>query len=196
MSMQAIFNSVVVPQGNLTSTLNTNTDVHMPSHVFESIIPGYGPIHSFILLTFGIDITILVTLFATIWAFCKVGIYAFGSFYRLIAENYICSVNISSCDDIYKHLMVWLADQPRMKTSRSLMAETTHKTASEADDEDLKARTNIKGCTEPGTSGYLNFSNQKARAPPRFIPAFGTQDSSILSGPLPYLYKLYIISRE
>jgi chaperone BCS1 len=49
------------------------------------------------------------------------------------------------------------------------MAETQHKSAWEVDDEEIEER------AEDGTElNFLNFSNQEAKAPPRFIPAFGT----------------------
>jgi len=89
--------------------------------------------------------------------------------YSLVAENYLSSIHVSSYDDIYEHLMKWLADQPRIKGSRSLMAETQHKSAWEVDEEEVEER------SEDGTElDYLNFSNQEAKAPPRYIPAFGT----------------------
>lgn len=172
MSLQSILDSVLPQRGNLTDGSNSTTNSNVPNQLFESIIPGYGPIHNFILLTFGIDITILVTLFATIWATCKLGHYIYMTFYALIAENYMSSILISSYDDIYDHLMKWLADQPHIKNSRSLMAETNHKSAWEVDEEEAEDEASKADST--GGVDYLNFSNQEAKAPPRFIPAFGT----------------------
>jgi chaperone BCS1 len=168
MSIQAMLDSVLPLRSNLTETSNSTNDGNIRNQVFESIIPGYGPIHKFILYTFGIDITILVTLFAAIWAISKLAHYVYMTIYTLIAENYMSSIHISSYDDIYSHLMKWLADQPRIKGSRSLMAETQHKSAWEVDEEEVEEK------SEDGVElDYLNFSNQEAKAPPRFIPAFG-----------------------
>jgi chaperone BCS1 len=48
------------------------------------------------------------------------------------------------------------------------MAETQHKSAWEVDEEEVEEK------SEDGVElDYLNFSNQEAKAPPRFIPAFG-----------------------
>lgn len=170
MSLQAFFDSVLPQRSNITSASNSTTSGYIPTQLFESIIPGYGPIHNFILLTFGLDITILVTLFATIWAFCKLGHYVYMTFYSLVAENYMSSVHISGYDDIYEHLMKWLANQSHIKNSRSLMAETIYKSAWEADEEEAESVTT----DSTDLVDYLNFSNQEAKAPPRFIPAFGT----------------------
>ena len=114
MSFQAILDSVLPPRSNFTESSNATNSGNIPSQLFESIIPGYGPIHKFILYTFGLDITILVTLFAAIWAISKLGHYIFMTIYSLVAENYLSSIHVSSYDDIYEHLMKWLADQPHL----------------------------------------------------------------------------------
>jgi chaperone BCS1 len=172
MSIQALYDSVVVPlQGNLSTGSNFTQGVDIPNQLFEKIIPGYGPIHNFILMTFGIDITVLVTLFATIWTMSKLGNYVFMMCWTFIAQNYTASITISSYDDIYDHLMQWLAEQPTMKASRSLMAETASKSAWEEDEEEYEEKISAESGLE---QIYLNFSNQEAKAPPRFIPNFGT----------------------
>lgn len=140
------------------------------------MIPGYRPIHKFILLTFGVDITLLVTFFASLWALFKVGKYVFNAISSFISASYMSSIQVNSDDDIYNHVIAWLANQPQLQSSRSLMAETSRMSSWEADDEYLKAKLPVKGRGEPNKSVYLNFSNQESKAPPRFTPALGAHN--------------------
>lgn len=170
-AMKSIFQSVLGQQSNLTSSQNgTGTSGNMGSALFETIIPGYVPIHKFLLFTFGIDITLLVTLFATIWGLLKLWGYVWGSIYNFISSFFMSSVTITNYDDIHAHMIKWLAAQPKLKTSRSLNAETDVKSAWEVDEDDLVTQT----CTDSTGVKFLNFSNQEAKAPPRFTPAFGS----------------------
>ncbi len=58
-------------------------------------------------------------------------------------------------------MMRWLALQPHMANSRSLMAETVGTTAWEDEDEMDVLKTRISA---DGSGVYLNFSNQEAKA--------------------------------
>jgi chaperone BCS1 len=177
MSYQAFLNNILPQNGdNITSPDNITTGGRLrvrnvPTQLFEFIIPGYSPIHSFILDTFAFDITIFVTLFAVIWVMMKLLHYVYRTIYSFIEDKYMASVLIGGYDDIYQHLLKWLADQPHMKNSRLLMAETMYKSAWEDDGED---EDDDDSNSEDGTSDYLNFSNFDARTPPRFVPSFGT----------------------
>lgn len=168
-SMNSLYQSVLSGRTNLSSISGNRTEPGIvPSQLFESIIPGYGPIHNFILLTFGLDITILVTLFATLWGLFKLWKYVWGSIYSFISDYFMSSIAVTSFDDIHSHMIKWLAAQPELRTSRSLMAETDQKSAWEVEEEDLTNSSDSSG------SNFLNFANQESKAPPRFVPAFGT----------------------
>ncbi len=73
----------------------------------------------------------------------------------------MATIAISSGDEIYLHMMRWLAQQPRMVNSRSLMAETVGATTWEDEDESDVLKTRISA---DGSGVYLNFSNQEAKA--------------------------------
>ncbi|KUI71293.1 putative mitochondrial chaperone BCS1-B [Cytospora mali] len=119
----------------------------------------------------GIDPTMLLTLFGFVWAANKLWRQVFMTIYRFISEYMMASIDISSGDEIYLHLMKWLASQPKMVNSRSLTAETLSKTAWEEEEVSDVLATRI---SPDGEGVYLNFSNQEAKMPPRFIPALGT----------------------
>ncbi|KAF2970850.1 hypothetical protein GQX73_g2717 [Xylaria multiplex] len=142
----------------------------MPANVIETILPligmkGFAPMYRFVGNWLGWDPTYLLTVLGFIWAINKVIRQIYYFFYGLATEYCMSTIHISSTDDIYIHLMLWLSRQPRMVNSRALMAETVSKTAWEDEDESTVARDH---------SGlYLNFSNQEARARPQYIPAVG-----------------------
>ncbi|KAK7731713.1 hypothetical protein SLS53_008657 [Cytospora paraplurivora] len=127
-------------------------------------------LHQMIGSRIGIDPTMLLTLFGFIWAANKLWRQVSSTIYRSVEDYLTASINVSSGDEIYLHLMKWLASQPTMFNSRSLTAETLSKTAWEEEEEADVLATRI---SPDGQGVYLNFSNQEAKMPPRFIPALG-----------------------
>lgn len=119
----------------------------------------------------GLDPTMFLTLLGFIWAFNRIWRQLFTTVYRLVSDYFVSSIHIASSDEIYMHLMKWLASRPRLVNSRSLTAETLSKTAWEEEDEADVLATRISA---DGEGVYLNFSNQEAKMPPRFVPALGT----------------------
>jgi chaperone BCS1 len=119
----------------------------------------------------GFDPTSALTFFGFLWAANKVWRQLYSALYGLVNTYLMANIHISSSDEMYLHVMKFLAGQPSMFNSRSLTAETTSKTAWEGEDEADVVATRISA---DGSGVYLNFSNQEAKAPPRFIPALGT----------------------
>ncbi|KAH9909866.1 BCS1 N terminal-domain-containing protein [Xylariomycetidae sp. FL2044] len=151
---------------------NASTAGHDSSHVniVESLLPliglrGFAPVYGFIGSWLGWDPTFVLGAIGIMWAVNKLLRQVYHLVYGLVTEYLMSSIHISSTDDIYLHLMKWLASQPRMVNSRALTAETVSKTAWEDEDESNVAR-DLSGM-------YLNFSNQEARAPPQYVPAMG-----------------------
>jgi mitochondrial chaperone BCS1 len=147
---------------NTTYTASNAAPSHTgAANVVENILPllglrGFAPVYRYIGGWLGWDPTSLLTVVGVIWAANKFLRQIFYFFYGVVTEHLMSTIHISSTDDIYLHLMSWLARQPRMVNSRALMAETISKTAWEDEDESNVARDH---------SGlYLNFSNQEARA--------------------------------
>lgn len=127
-------------------------------------------VHSMIGSRIGLDPTMFLTLLGFLWAFNRVWRQLFNSVYKLVTDYFMSSIHIASSDEIYLHLMKWLAAQPRLVNSRALTAETLSKTAWEEEDEADVLATRISA---DGSGVYLNFSNQEAKMPPRFVPALG-----------------------
>ena len=149
------------------ATAATTSITSLPANILEAFIPGYSVISGFLLDLLGFDITLVVSvsllLFGLFTSIKFLWHHASGQF-----EKYFTSfINIESHDDIYDHVMGWLAAHDVVKHSRSLMAESSQQNAwdlehSETEDE-------VANTTE-----LLNFSNWDAKTPPKFIPFFGT----------------------
>jgi mitochondrial chaperone BCS1 len=168
MSLTSLFKDALSSQRNESTSIPSAT---IPTQLLETFIPGYGPIHGFILDTFCIDITILVTFIAATLGLAKLARYVYHTIYQLVLDNFTATIQIDGYDDIWDHLMKWLAAQHHTGRSRYLAAETYRKTAWEQDEEyEAYASERAKG----GDAEFWNFSNQEAKVPPRFIPAFGT----------------------
>lgn len=118
----------------------------------------------------GLDPTIFLSLLGFVWAFNRIWRQIFTAVYRFVADYFVSSIHIASSDEIYLHMMKWLASQPHLVNSRALTAETLSKTAWEDEDEADVLATRISA---DGEGVYLNFSNQEAKMPPRFVPALG-----------------------
>ncbi|OTB05228.1 hypothetical protein M426DRAFT_320042 [Hypoxylon sp. CI-4A] len=126
---------------------------------------GLSPIYGFIGTWLGLEPSYLLTAVGVLWAFNKVFRQIYYFLNGIITEHFMSSIHITNNDDIYGHIMEWLASQPNMVNTRALRAETASKRAWEDEDASNVAR-DISG-------RYLNFSNQEARAPAQFSPAVG-----------------------
>ena len=167
---------------NLTETADNHTGQRFPEDVMKSLLPLLGgqfnPVLKSLMLLYnmagsrlGFDPTMLLTILGFIWAGNKLWRQLYMTAYGLVQDYIMSNVHISSNDEMYLHMMKWLAQQPKVVNSRSLMAETTSKTAWDDEDDTNVTLTRV---SEDGSGIYLNFSNQEAKAPPRFIPALGT----------------------
>ncbi|KAI1654875.1 BCS1 N terminal-domain-containing protein [Daldinia decipiens] len=151
--------------GNASAADNTHD-----AKAFESILAlaglrGLAPIYGVIGGWLGFEPSNLLAVAGVLWALNKVLRQVYSFVYRAVTGYFMSSVHIMNNDDIYIHLMDWLATHPRMANSRDLVAETASKRAWQDEDASNVARDR--------SGRYLNFSNQEARAPPFFSPAVG-----------------------
>ncbi|KAI4867732.1 BCS1 N terminal-domain-containing protein [Hypoxylon rubiginosum] len=150
--------------GNATSTDQSH------AKIIENILPllglrGVSPLYGFIGSWLGVEPSLLLTAFGMIWAFNKLFRQLYSFVYSIVVQHFTSSIYIRSPDDIYMHLTKWLATQPRLVNSRSLMAETSSKEAWEDED--------ASNVTRDKSGSYLNFSHQEARTPAQYVPAIG-----------------------
>ncbi|GKT40934.1 putative mitochondrial chaperone BCS1-B [Colletotrichum spaethianum] len=174
-------------KGNLSAMAENMTGGRSYSgnnKMMESLLPMLGgqfnPVFRSLMLLYqmigsnlGIDPTIILTLVGFFWATNRVVRQVYGAIFRLVQENFMSNIHITSTDEIYTHMMKWLALQPLMASSRSLTAETVSKTAWEEEEELEALQTRTIAGSGGGNTEYLNFSNQEAKAPPRYVPAVG-----------------------
>lgn len=175
MALNSLLDSAFPPQPSNSSDQSSAPLVGIsPTTLLETFIPGYGPIHKFLLYTFGFDVTVLVSLGAVLWVSARLCRSVWTIIWHLISDNYMSEVTVSSTDEIHAHIITFLAHQYKIKSSRRLMAETPSKSAWELDSEDTETpETTVDA---DGNIKWLNFSNQEAKSQPRFTPAIGSHN--------------------
>lgn len=150
-----------VPSDNATVSFT-----QLPSNILDAFVPGYPIISKFIRDVFGFDISIVVSvsllIFGLFTGFKFVGRHA----YLYFTEYFTSFICIECDDDIFDHVMGWVAEQKISTKSRTLMAKTGRENAWDS----------LTGgeINQIVTSGQLlNFSNWDAKVPPTFQPYFG-----------------------
>ncbi len=156
---------------NMTAPASNTSRRHLEdgmAHLLPLLGTRFNPfLHMFVVVydmlgsRLGLDPTVILTVFGFLWAVNKVWRQIYTNLYGLVQENLMARIHVSSSDEIYLHLMKWLAQQPEMVNSRSLTAETVGRTAWEDEDESDVLKTRISA---DGSGVYLNFSNQEAKA--------------------------------
>lgn len=157
---------------NITDSSSDPISGFSPTTLLETFVPGYGPIHKFLLFTFGFDVTILVSLGVVCWLGSRIFRSVWTILSALVSSYYQAEITISSTDEIHGHIISFLAHQYKIRSSRRLMAETPSKSAWELDSED--SETIETPLDADGNIKWLNFSNQEAKSQPRFTPAIGS----------------------
>ena len=145
---------------------STASITQLPANLLEAFIPGYSVISKFVLDALGVDITLVVSVCLLLFGLVTASTFLWRHAFEVFEKYFMSAISIESHDDIYDHVMEWLASQKITKNSRSLMARTGRENAwdltnSDMIDEDL------------GESVLLNFSNWDAKVPPTFQPYFG-----------------------
>jgi chaperone BCS1 len=158
---------------NVSDSTSPNASIS-PTTLLETFIPGYGPIHKFILFTLGIDVTVVVSLITILWLSGRIFRSIWTVLWGVLSSNWMAEISVSSTDEIHGHLIAFLAHQYKVKSARRLMAETPSKSAWELDSEDTETpETTVDA---DGNIKWLNFSNQEAKSQPRFTPAIGSHN--------------------
>lgn len=157
---------------------------HLPDDVLETLTlllgPQFNPLLKLLMVLynmagghFGFDPAYLLSAFGFIWAVQKFWVYLYSNLHSLARQYFIASIQVSSNDDIYLHLIKWLASQQYFVNWRFLTAETEPNNVWDENNETGL----ITGCVPSGGSeGCRDFSMQEAQTPPRFTPALGKHD--------------------
>lgn len=152
-----------------------------PEGIMESLVPLFGTqfnpllklfmlLHNMAGSRFGLDPTFILGIAGFLWAANKLLRQLYLSLYGATQQYYTSSISISNSDDMFNHMLKFLAGQPKLVNSRSLTAETFSRTMWEGEESSELITNSIAA---DGSGVYLNFSNQEAKAPPRFTPALG-----------------------
>ena len=161
------FNAFRSLQGVNASDVNkTKSITQLPANILEAFIPGYSIISKFLWEVFGFDVTLVVSICFFIFGLFTAGQYIWNNALDFFERYFTSFVSINSDDDIYDHVMEWLAVHDISKKSRSLMAKTGHESAWDLQD-------GVEADEELDSESYINFSNWDAKVPPKFQPYFG-----------------------
>ncbi|KAF3770985.1 hypothetical protein M406DRAFT_248021 [Cryphonectria parasitica EP155] len=155
--------------GNITATPGLESIIALLG-ARNPIVQVLMLLHQTIGTRIGVDPTVFLSFLGFLWASNRIWRQLFTTVQQLVSNYLTSSIHVSSSDEIFMHLMKWLSAQPHLVNSRALTAETVSKTAWEGEDEAEVLSTRISA---DGGGVYLNFSNEEAKMPPRFIPALG-----------------------
>ncbi|MCJ1258651.1 hypothetical protein MMC24_006484 [Lignoscripta atroalba] len=165
MSFARTFHSLPLPSAGDNTT---GSITQLPANILEAFIPGYSVISRFLLEVLGFDITLVVSICFLVFGLVTSLRFLWHHSYAWFETYFMSFVSIDSDDDIYEHVMDWLAEQKVSKDSRQLNAKTGTPNAWDADgDYDFDD-------DDDGDDGtLLNFSHWDAKIPPKFQPYFG-----------------------
>lgn len=174
MGLESLLQSAFPVQTEVNSTDPSIAPGLSITTLLETFVPGYGPIHKFLLVTFGFDVTVLVSFAVALWLGARIFRSAKSIILNFIDDHYMSEIDISSEDEIHTHIIAFLAHKYKVKSARRLMAETLSMSAWERDTQDKE--TSEATVDAEGNIIWLNFSNQDAKNPPRFTPALGAHN--------------------
>jgi chaperone BCS1 len=160
------------------ASVDNKTAAEFPSGVFDSFLHSAGSVSPLMQILhfvyrllgaqFGIDPSIVLTAVGFFWGLSKIGSQVYHYLESVIDSYLMCSMHISEDDNIYYHIMKFMAQHPSTKNNKYLMAQTVYRSAWDDEDydeeEENKALFWTNGGDSEGTGNrYLNFSNQAAR---------------------------------
>lgn len=146
---------------------NSFSITQLPASILEAFIPGYSLISKLFLDALGFDISLFVSICFLAFGLVTGLTFAWKIFYRVFEEYCMSFIRIDSDDDIYEHIMGWLANQKISVNSRKLMAKSGRENAWDMIDGDVAVQ-----ALDP--NNLMNFNNWDAKVPPQFQPSFGS----------------------
>ncbi|KAF7563391.1 hypothetical protein G7046_g749 [Stylonectria norvegica] len=168
----------------LQANQSINATGSFPAGIMDTFLASAGqasPLITLILFVyrllgskFGLDPSVLLTLFGFLWAFTKIFTQVYGFIQTMIARYLMSAIYVEESDSIYLHLMQWMSQHQTITTNRYLMAQTIWKSAWEEEDDMASALVETNGDGSDNDTVYLNFANQAAKSSPRYVPAMGT----------------------
>lgn len=153
----------------LAEAISSGSAANAPMHLLESMIPGFTPLHAFIMRRTGIDIKKLV-----VWLFLLGAAQHFGQYLYYRLYNFMCrycfsAVSIGPRDRLNKEVLSWMSARIVAKGSRFIAAKSTKGGEDDVLDPYLSMRLSYGG-------RHRVQPEQDERTPPvRYYPAVGTQ---------------------
>ncbi|KAI5924646.1 BCS1 N terminal-domain-containing protein [Camillea tinctor] len=97
------------------------------------------------------------------WASCKALSEAYNKLQGVVKDYFVSTVSIDDKENIHRVVLSWLESHPDIIKSRNICAET-----------EAIAWNGGASVARVQSDGYLNFSKQEFKAPPKYYPAMGS----------------------
>lgn len=88
----------------------------------------------------------------------------------LLARYFISEISVSEGDEIFDHIINWLATQPGLRNALSLRIGTYYSDLAK-EHELIELDSTVIGTD--GSGIQFNFSNERRKRPPQFTPSYG-----------------------
>jgi chaperone BCS1 len=109
------------PVAEVNATFN-----QLPQGILEIMIPGYGPLARWILVSFGIDISLWVSAVVILLAAGKGAQYAWVYIEKTFRQLFVSMIIIKEHDEIFHDVNTWIAKEQPVSTRRLAQAKTDY----------------------------------------------------------------------
>ncbi|KAF1823067.1 P-loop containing nucleoside triphosphate hydrolase protein [Dissoconium aciculare CBS 342.82] len=138
----------------------------LPQGILEIMIPGYGPLARWVLVSLGIDISLWVSAAVILLATIKGAQYAWVYIERTFRQLFVSTIYIKEYDQIFDDVMAWLAKEKSASTKRLAQAKTDYGWFKAPDlSNDIAAAFD--------ENGMFSDAQYSARRPAHFEPYYG-----------------------
>jgi chaperone BCS1 len=113
--------TVTGPAAEVNATFN-----QLPQGILEILIPGYGPLARWILVSLGIDISMWVSAVVILLAAVKGAQYAWIWIEKTFRQLLVSTIIVKEHDEIFHDVTTWLAKEQPVSTRRLAQAKTDY----------------------------------------------------------------------
>jgi chaperone BCS1 len=113
--------TVTGPAAEVNATFN-----QLPQGILEIMIPGYGPLARWILVSLGIDISLWVSAAVILLAAAKGAQYAWVWIEKTFRSLFVSTIFVQEHDEIFHDVTTWLAKEQPVSTRRLAQAKTDY----------------------------------------------------------------------
>lgn len=118
----------------------------------------------------GVDPAIILAAFGIFWVAEQLFDQVYYKIEALLAKYFTSEISVSEGDEIFDHIINWLATQPGLRNALSLRIRTYY---SDLAKEHELIELDSTAIGPDGSGIQFNFSNERRKYPPQFTPSYG-----------------------